>query len=172
MKLSYTLTLDDYKAALRLHRRQKLSRRILPAVAPVLAGLGLVATLLFEISGQSELALHLLGLDVVFLSLSIALPLARLLDARMCFKRIFPQTKTVSAISADIDDERIFCKNPGVSEGKFFWNAIVNFTQDEKMTLLYLDKDKFLLFPTQAMSPEQRAELNDLIARHVVGRKS
>jgi hypothetical protein len=90
----------------------------------------------------------------------------------MCFKRIFPQTKTVSAISADIDDERIFCKNPGVSEGKFFWNAIVNFTQDEKVTVLYIDRRRFFFFPTNAMSPEERAELNDLIARHVVGRKS
>jgi hypothetical protein len=70
-----------------------------------------------------------------------------------------------------MDDDRILSGLPGVSEEKYFWNAIVGFAQDRKMTLLYLDKDKFLLFPTYALSPEQRAELNDLVARYVVKRK-
>jgi hypothetical protein len=168
MKISYTLTLADYKAALRLHRRQKLSRRILPIIVPVIATVGLVAILVFEISGKKELAIHLLGLDVVFLLLSIALPIARLLDARVGFKRIFPLTKIVPTIATDIDDERIICENPGISEGKFFWNAIVNFAQDEKVTVLYIDKRRFLFFPTNALSPNQRAELNELVARNMV----
>jgi hypothetical protein len=36
------------------------------------------------------------------------------------------------------------------------------------MTLLHLDKDKFLLFPTSALSSEQKTELNDLVARNMV----
>jgi hypothetical protein len=67
-----------------------------------------------------------------------------------------------------MDKERILSGLPEVSEERYFWNAIVGFAQDEKMTLLYLDKDKFLLLPTYALSPEQRTELNELVARHVV----
>ena len=47
----------------------------------------------------------------------------------------------------------------------------MGFAQDEKMTLLYVFKDRFLMFPTAALSPDQRSELGDLVARHVVRSK-
>jgi hypothetical protein len=57
---------------------------------------------------------------------------------------------------------------PGVSEGKFFWPAIVAFAQDEKITLLYIDKNRFLLFPTYSLSPLQRSELSAMFDKHLV----
>ena len=36
MKFEFTVTLEDYKAALKLHRRPKLSRRIFPWIGPLL----------------------------------------------------------------------------------------------------------------------------------------
>jgi len=36
--------------------------------------------------------------------------------------------------------------------------------------MIYLAERRFLFFPTPAMSPAQRTELNDLIARHVTKR--
>jgi len=35
-----------------------------------------------------------------------------------------------------------------------------------------LAKNRFLIFPSSAMSPDQRAELNALVARHVAKKKS
>jgi hypothetical protein len=59
---------------------------------------------------------------------------------------------------------------PGSSEAKLLWNAIVRFAQDEKITLFYLTELRFLFVPTIVFSTEQRAELSDLVARHVVKR--
>ena len=174
MKLSYTLTLVDYKAALRLHRRQKLSRRItfilLYCVVPVLAVIGLTTVFILEAKGQADLAADVIGVDIIFIWLSIGLPMARFVNIRKGFKRIFPSTRTERSSSIDIDDERIVSAIPGVSEGKFFWNAILAFAQDEKITLLYIDKNRFLLFPTYALTPVQRLELSALVERHIVRR--
>jgi hypothetical protein len=66
-----------------------------------------------------------------------------------------------------IDEDHIVSAIPGVNEGKYFWNAILRFAQDEKITLFYVAEKKFLFVPTKAFSREQREELDDLIARTV-----
>ncbi|MGH9598735.1 MAG: YcxB family protein [Terracidiphilus sp.] len=81
-----------------------------------------------------------------------------------------PKSHANSTIGLDIDDECIKSSVPGFSEGKFYWSAITSFTQNDRVTMLYIDKRKFLFFPTSAMSSIQRTELNDLIARHVTKR--
>ena len=57
-----------------------------------------------------------------------------------------------------------------MAELKILWSGVYDFAQDEKITMFYTNKDCFLLFPTALMSVEQRTELNDLVARHVVKR--
>jgi hypothetical protein len=71
-------------------------------------------------------------------------------------------------MSLDIGDVCIISTISGVSEGKFFWRGIFDFAQDEKATMFYIDKRRFFFFPTLALSPAKRSELNDLVARHVV----
>jgi hypothetical protein len=100
--------------------------------------------------------------------ISLGLPLTRYFAVRKQFKNTFPHAQTSQDLLIDIDDERIISTVPGTGEGKYFWTAILEFAQDEKVTLLYPRKNMFLLVPTQAMSPAQRAELNDLVARHLV----
>jgi hypothetical protein len=46
----------------------------------------------------------------------------------------------------------------------------MGFTQNDRITLIYINDRRFFLFPTTALSPAQRTELNDLVARHVVKR--
>jgi len=131
MKLSYTLTLADYIAATRLHRMQTLGRRLTFALLyfglPILAVAGMIIIILSKMSGRLELAPSFLFAEAVLIFLSIALPLARILDLRICFKRIFLNPKAVPTITANIDEECICTEIPGVNEGKFFWNAILRF---------------------------------------------
>ena len=171
MKLTYTLTLDDYKAALLLHRRQKLIRRINVFIWPILTFAFLIGVIVFTGSGHQELLTQCLIFGVVSLWLAIALPIARYFNMRKGFNRILLSKQMDRRISIDIDDERIVSEIPGVGEGKYFWNAIIAFAQDKKVTLLSLYKDRFLLFPTAMLSEDQHAELNDLVARHVSKRK-
>ena len=176
MKLTYTLTLADYIAAIRLHRSQTFARRFIFGLLyfglPFLAVVGLAGIVLLKAIGKTEPTSGYIFEEAVLLFLSIGLPLARIVDVRICFRRIFANAKVIPTITAVIDEECVRSEIPGVSEGKFFWSAIIDFAQDEKVTLLYIRKKAFLFFPPFVLSPDQRAELNDLVARHVVKKKS
>ena len=172
MQVTYTLTLADYKAALRLHRRQKLIRRagffFWYVAIPGSSAVALIAAVVFSTTGQTEWFARCLGVGVGLLWLSITMPFARMFTIRKGFRRIFPQSATNRTCTIDITDDRIISGMPGVSEGKFFWPAIVAFAQDEKITLLYIDKNRFLLFPTYSLSPLQRSELSAMFDKHLV----
>jgi hypothetical protein len=110
----------------------------------------------------------LLAVPICFL----LLPLLYLYSTKKQFRNIFPHSRTDLPLTIDIDDERIITEMPGFSEGKIFWNAIVEFVQNDKITLFYLAKSRFIFVPTKVFSKEQRTELSDLVARHVVKRKA
>jgi hypothetical protein len=168
MKYNYTLTLADYKAALRLHQREKRSRRIVEFVVykfmPVL-GFLVIAFEVFEGVVHNNLvwenALRLLVIPIFFL----LLPVTRFNLVRKQFKQLFPAGS--ERLSIDIDDDRIICVKPGSSESKFMWHAIASFSQDEKIAMLYLSKDRFLFFPTAGLSSGERAELQGLVQRNL-----
>ena len=174
MKLSYAFTLDDYKSALRIHMRRTIGRRarvvLLRVVLPILAVTGLVSILIFKIRAESELASDYIDVVGGLLLLSIVLPIARIIDVCICFKRLLRALHGVSTVTLDIGDDCIISGIPGVSEGKLYWKGIAGFAQDEKVTMLYIDKRRFFFFPTSALSPIQRTELNDLVARHITKR--
>ncbi len=80
---------------------------------------------------------------------------------------MFPSGQKDRTSAIDIDDERIVRELSGTSEFKVFWSAIYAFAEDKHLSLLYTNKDCFLIIPGRSMSPAQRAELNDLVARHL-----
>ncbi len=175
MLLTYTLSLSDIKAALRLHAKQDIRRRIrfliIYEILPVLAIFGLIVPFFLLYIGRRELASIFRNVEEAFIFFPIFFYFYRVEVVRKTYKRFFPPTRTDRSSNIDIDNDRIFSRTPGIGEDKYFWTAIVAFAQDDKMTLLYLDENRFLLFPTRALSSEQRIELNELVARNMV-RKS
>jgi hypothetical protein len=172
MKLDYTLTFADYRASVKLHSRQKFSRRVILFVyiwlAPITALLLIVSYLL---SPHGELSDGSIAMFAVLL-FCVLLPVMHYREVHKQFKQLFPPTRTDRSSSIDIDDERILSGVPGVSEGKIFWPGILAFAQDDKITMIYLSEDKFLFFPTSTMSSVQRSELIALVERNMVRRKS
>jgi uncharacterized membrane protein (DUF485 family) len=174
VKLEYTLTMEDYKAALDLHHRRRISLwltyllwfRVIPVAAVVLSS----ATIYFFAMKRPRIAHELIPFDIGLIFLSIVLPALYVFSVRKGFKRLFPPNRTERGSSIDIDEEQIFSGIPGISEAKTFWKGIVAFAQDDKITMLYISKDRFLFFPTSVMSLSQRAELNELIVRHGIER--
>ena len=168
MKLNYTLTLDDYKAAQKLHIHQKLSRRInflfWYVGIPILAVFGIV--FFIKVGRYTHMDSVFFGLECGLIYLTIYLPIWRFRRFRKNFNQTFSHSHKDRSISIDIDDDCIFSSLPGVCEGKYFWNAIEAFAQDDKITLLYTAENRFLYFPTCVLSPEQRTELNDLVTRY------
>jgi hypothetical protein len=173
MTLEYTITLADCKAAHQLDRYQSPGSRIkfvlLNMVVPLLAVLGLVIWPFLNITEKTPLSESgtLTLIEILLIYLSIAVPISRNHQTRKGFERLPPTTKAGRGCSIEIDDEGVVSSIPSLAETKFFWSAIVAFAQDEKVTLLYTGKDRFLYFPTRTLSVDQRAELNNLVARHV-----
>jgi hypothetical protein len=168
MKLTYTLTLDDYKAAQVLHRRQKFTRRLAIWIWPALALFGLAAMVVFTITNHSELFADSTALTAGAFVVTLGMPIARWYSVRKCFKQLFPPTRADRSSAIDIDDERILSAVPGVSEGKIFWQGILRFAQDNKVTMLYTGEMRFLFFPSSVLTPEQREELKVMMKRHEV----
>lgn len=174
MKLSFMPTLADYRASLQLHCRQKISRYIYSLLSlwllPFLIFLFLLSSL-YTIATDRENYTGGAMWIVLALLCALAIPLRRSYAVRRQFKLMFPPSQASWQVLIDIDEERVISSIPGSSEGKFFWNSIMDFAQNEKVTLLYVRKNVFLFIPTQAMSPEQRTELNDLVAQKMVRSK-
>jgi len=172
MKLTYTLTLNDFKAAIRLHSRQKLGRRIhffiYDVIFPTIAILALVGTIAAYVFGQSDLVDGLIVPDVALVCITLLVPILRACRIRKGFKGMFPQSETGPGYSLDIDNERILSLRPGIGEAKYYWAGIHAFAQDDKIMLIYITEILFICIPIHILSPEQRVELNDLITRNMV----
>ena len=169
MQLTYTLTLSDYKAAIKLHNRQNLGRRLSNIFAGrILPGIGLfllIAEAFLAFSENDYLSRNPPGLLIVPFIFAL-LPIIQANIVRKQFDQLFPPSSR--NLSIDLDNERIICDNPGSSESKFLWTIVQQFAQDDKVTMLYISKLRFLFFPTNSMSIEQRTELNELVARNMV----
>lgn len=175
MKLEYTLTLADLKSAQRLHCRQTLARRLNCAfwnfVVPILAAIGLAAFVFLDLPRITQYAAALFGIECALLTISVANPIARYYKMRKCFRQLFPPLHSERTCILEANDDHLLSKIPGVSEGKFFWKALYGFAQDDKITLIYVAKSRFLFFPSAAMSPDQRVELNRLVCRYIMSRQ-
>jgi len=171
MKLTYTLTLDDYRASLRLHKRQNLGRRIhffiYDVLFPSFAVVAIMGTIGAYAFGQPDLVDDLLVPDVALVTISVFVQLLRSYRIRKLYKQLFPPGRIDRNWSIEMDDERILSTVPGVGEGKYFWTGIQAFAQNEKITMLYITESQYLAVPTCALSEEQRTELNDLVARNM-----
>lgn len=175
MRLEYTLTLADYQAAQYLHWHQTPARRfihffvydgipILTAatgcvVAKRLGLFGLRIPYWLEFTSSASIAA---------LYLKVTAKGRKAKRYKKYYDRQFPPEKRTSWI--EIDDSGVSSAIVGTDAESFEWTRIVGFAQDDNMTLLYLTKKQFLLFPSPAQNSSERAELADLITRYFGGR--
>jgi hypothetical protein len=104
--------------------------------------------------------------------IAILFPIMRNLQIRKSYKGMFPPSKTGPGYSLDIDEERILSTRIGFGEAKYYWAGICSISRNKRIMILYLSEILFICIPTYKLSPDQRFELNDFVARHVVKGKS
>jgi hypothetical protein len=176
MKLTYLLTLEDYKAAHVLHARQTIGRRITEFTfylgMQILAAVVVMMTFAAAVMGNRYLVTTLIPVDAGVLWVAIFLPVARAISQRRCFKQLFPPNRTDRASHLEISEECILSGVPGLSEAKIYWPAVFAFAQDDRITMIYLAPRRFVFFPTSVLDSEQRAELNALVKMLVKGKIS
>ena len=179
MRLNYTLTLGDFKAYHRLYgsrtRRNKTSYSFYFAVMPVVAALGFVPIVVFILLGWTDWLKLCAPGEAVFLGVALFSGVKRFYNIRKNFNRFTKYYLPLlegQAPFLEIDDKGILFAFPGYCEGKYLWNSITDFAENERLTLLYLFGKKCLVIPTCALSPEKRLELGATVRRNVVRRKS
>lgn len=160
----YELTYQEFLAAQRLHRRHVTRARISYVlwfiVFPCVFGAFVLWLAFTYFKGERELFAQLAPfvawLGVMFLVICVLRPY----NLRRLFRKSLPEGsgKAVQASFA-YNEEGIVSALPGRSEGRFFWNAIVDYAEDDHMVLLYLKKKLFLYVPKSAMSDAEWTEL-------------
>ena len=168
MKMSYTLSLADFKAARRLHRRQRFTRQIMHFIWPILLIAFFAGAIISSGKPQSQLFSQCFALGLGSIVMSIGMPISRFFSVRRSFNRLFPSDQKNRTSTIDIDDERIVRGLSGTSEFKVLWSAIYDFAEDAHVSLIYTNKDCFLIIPARSISPDQRTELDEIVARKMV----
>ena len=170
MKFQFTVSLKDYKAALRLHRRQTFGRRLFPWIFPGLFLLSLIVFVAASLKNNPAAASQAIALAAGSLTGILALPILRFLNTRRCYRLMFPPTRTSAMTTIEIDEHQIVEENPGTEEVRLPCRGVLDFVQDERVTLIYINPSRFFLFPTSALTIGERTELSALVTRHVVKR--
>ena len=168
MKLSYALTLADFRAARRLHRRQRFTRQIMHFIWPVLLVAFFIEAFILSGGPHSQLFSQCLLLGAGSLVMSIGMPISQFFSVRRSFNRLFLPGQKDRTSTIDINDGRVVRELSGTSEFKVLWSAIYDFAEDVYVSLLYTNMDCFLIIPARSMSSDQHTELNDLVARNMV----
>jgi hypothetical protein len=168
MKFIYVVNLADYRAAGKLYRRRKpLLRfvRFFTLWCIPLIGFWLILWTIRKMlsSGQKPSIVELLLFQAVLFS-----PLLwEYYKTRKSFGLL--RSKIGNGVTIVVDKNGMIAAWEGKKEQTLSWDHIVNFDSDGRIALFSMQKESFF-FPMQMLSPAQRAELNDLVARHVVKR--
>lgn len=172
LRIQFTLALADYQAAQSLHWRRTPARRfvhffIYEGLPTLAAGAGCVVAKRLGLYGPEipYWVEAVLGMVVAIVYLRVTATGREARRYRKHFERKFSPDNRNAWI--EINDFGISSAIVGTDAESFQWCKIVGFAQNEKMTLFYLTKKRFLLFPTPVQNSAQRAELADLIARHI-----
>ena len=163
MNCIYTTSYGDFKDAQCLHMgatpRSKvlvwISLRILP-VAGLIALLLLTSHALpMKNSLVVIVAWGLVGAGIWGFIMAILRPFS--------FRRLYKQMKNGRSDDAElglqIADGQLISRIPGLSEGRYFPAAIRRFVENDKVALLYVAKNRFLMIPKPAMNETEWSEL-------------
>jgi hypothetical protein len=174
MRYDYVLRFDDYQDSQKLYLRHRRSAALFYYFYVwVLPLAGILSCALFVASRYGfhpEFSAALAGFAAAGLWFALFIPIMQFVGRRRCWKRLVPVDLKGKAkdmeipASLEFNDEQVISAIPGRSEGRFYWPAIVDFAEDEKIALLFVHKKRFLFIPKRAMPTEVWDEFRDLLA--------
>lgn len=171
MRLTYTLTQEDFKAAQDLYMRRSFGRwmvwvltsRAVPGLALVCAG-GAAVFFWLDRRGPFIACLAAFAVLVVFM---IVIPAARSADVRKRYRTLFPSPDTDRSATIEIGDEKIVWIVPGAREQKIVWTEIEQIVEDAKISLICIAGGGYFPFPGYGLMREEREDLGAMIERHL-----
>ncbi len=172
MRFEWVLSLADYRAAQNLHNRSSLVRRsrvfTFRWLIPFLALLSLLSILFtYFTTRRTDVFLHDLSTTLPFFLFVVVFRVFYKWSTRASYKRLFLNGDSSKPLYMDVDEHRVLSGIPGSGEGKFFWSTILNFAEDDRIALVYISKQMFLMIPKKKLSPAAWADLRGTILRHM-----
>ncbi|HZY61989.1 MAG TPA: YcxB family protein [Edaphobacter sp.] len=173
MRYDYVLRFDDYQDSQKLYLRHRRSAAVFYYFYVwVLPIVGLLSCALFVASRYGfypESSASFAGFAAAGLWFALFVPIIQVVGRRRCWKRLIPtgmkgKSKSIEIpVSLEFNDEQVISAIPGKSEGRFYWSAIVDFAENEKIVLLFVHKKRFLFIPKRAMSADTWNEFRNLL---------
>ena len=154
----YLVTKQDYNDAERLHRRNRPRAAVVYYVffwlLPCVSAAYLLYTLIvFGLGGWRAVERHLAEASLA-LYLAILLPFAFWNAKRRAWNTLQPKKYAGRPVTFQFDGEQLISARPGVSDGRFYWTAIEDFAEDDRMALIYPRPKLFVIVPKRAMPEE------------------
>ena len=166
--LEFTLTFEEYFAAMRLHSRRSFWRRLNwicgGFIAPVVGVLVIAVGLLIIGPGVPWIAVGIVLAYGLFL---VAYPVYRRWRLRSCYSRTRIGT---GHTAVDFGEMNIRTQAPG-AKSEIDWAAVNSFAEDKNVFLVYVAPAKFIAIPKRACSEIQIDEIQHLFGEKITGGK-
>jgi len=165
----YVLRKPDFVAAqhlyLRHNRRAAFSYYFWIWLVPILGFVVALIALTAHVLGQEALAYQLRPLAAVGLWFAIFIPVMRWWQIRKLWKASSETLDGGKPVSLQFDDTILVSAIPGKSEGRFYWNSLLDYAEDERIAMLFIRKKLFLYIPKAALPEEAWAQIRSLAPR-------
>jgi hypothetical protein len=164
IRLQFTLTLDDYVAAQRLHAKRGWWPRLILVLAytlvPFLGVLWLLFTASFiRIADSPALFVFELGVGLFLVSFPLYL--------RLRWKRCYRRTRTEPGDCTIEFDRSMIRIQQSKMRSEVEWPAVRSLSENKKVFLLYLAAAKFVVIPKRICSEQQIEELHSLFQQEI-----
>ena len=162
----YVLRKEDFLDAQRLYRkhnrRAALSYYLWIWIVPVLGLCLVLAYSAAVITRRADLMQQLMPAAAAGAWFAIFVPIMRWWQIRKLWKASLDPVADGKPVTLQFDNEQLISAIPGKSEGRFFWTALVDYAEDDRLTMLFIRKKRFLYIPKHALPESAWAQIREL----------
>ncbi|MGA3160356.1 MAG: hypothetical protein ABSC77_04000 [Terracidiphilus sp.] len=174
MKIEYDATRKDMMAAYLAHRNRRTIYAVLNffvfRFVPCATVISLILFIVMALYGNiNPWLVQLLPVMVV---LTVAAFIDRHSTPRRFLRSMFPASVSDRRVVIEVNDEKVVSSIPGATRFEYLWGSISLFLCDAQVNLLYISPGRFILIPNRVLTTEEKASLDEIIARKGIKRKS
>ncbi len=166
----YISTKQDFVDAQRLHRKNRpraaANYWLWYAVIPIASALYLIYFAVRWFTHPRAVTGNAIFWAAVALYLAVVLTFARWWQMRKLWNQAQPAKYRGKPVTFQFDPEMVISARPGESEGRFYWSAIEDYAEDDRLALIYVRHKLFLFIPKRAMDESEWERLRALALPH------
>ena len=172
MHCTYTVSLADFKAAQEVAVARTWKSRLIFVIFQRLMPVLAVFVFAFLVWGEklhdTSVSPWLGGLLFVVIWLGVYCPVSRRIQLGRRYRDMKNGRADTDPLEFEWNGEEIISRVPGLSEGRIQPAALKGFAEDERVALIYVAKNRFLVLPKRMMLESDWAELRHWLSANGV----